>query len=453
MTKSIKNFSRISIKNSYGVSQYHIHKHFSLEGQIALKGLLYIPQAGPKLPWMNQDDNSCNLKLYVKKVLLMENCRELVPVYLNFLTGVIDCEDLPLTVSREMLQESRTVDTIKKIVVKQALQMFSDLTDNDDKYLEFYNEYSRNIKAGYHDDSKNRDKYLKLLRFYTSTSTDKLISLENYVSNMKEGQPGIYYITGDSISVLKNSPYLEKLNSKGYEVLLMTDAIDEYVAQLLEKYGDIEFISVTKSELKFDNEKDSDSKETNKDDYNDLCARIEKTLTHCIEKVVISDRIVDSPCCIVSGMFGLSANMERIIKSQPMENTMTNPMLNSKKILEINVDHPLIQGLDKIKDSGSESDVNDFIIMLYETSTLNSGYDLGNPAAYSKRIFELMNSGLGKLLENSQVSSTSQESTLNSTDSKESKTDEENLENIAEEIDNLPVETDAENVTMNVENK
>ena len=345
---------------------------------------------------MKENDGLNNIKLYVKRVFLSDNCKDLIPHYLNFVKGIVDCEDLPLTVSREMLQESKTVEIIRKVLIKQVLTMFSDLQEDTEKYEEFYKEYSKNIKAGYHEDDKNRQKYLELFRFYSSKSTDKLIKLDDYVNRMKEDQSGIYYIAGENVNILENSPYTEKLKSNDIEVLYFTETIDEYISQILTLYKhdskEIKFICINKDNLELgdkNNEKDKDN--TNK--YEKLCNKIQEVLKENLEKVIVSDRIVDSPCCLVSN---LSANMERIMKSQPLE-TVNNFMINRKKTLEININHPIITGLDKMILLEKDKEfIDELICMLYDTSCLNSGYSLRNSNEYSKRIYKLLDNGINE---------------------------------------------------------
>jgi len=399
-----KNFYKDITKKTYGLNEYYIYKHFSIEGQVSVKGILYIPKCDFNPFMIKENDNSNNIKLYVKRVFLSDNCRDLVPHYLNFVKGIVDCEDLPLTVSREMLQESKTVEIIRKVIIKQILTMFSDLQQDIEKYEEFYKEYSKNIKAGYHEDDKNRQKYLDLFRFYSSKSTDKLIKLDDYINRMKENQSGIYYIAGENVNILENSPYTERLKKNDIEVLYFTETIDEYISQILTSYKhdskDIKFICINKDDLELGEKEDNTEKDIGVK-YEKLCNRIQEVLNDNLEKVIISDRIVDSPCCLVSN---LSANMERIMKSQPLEK-INNYMLNRKKTLEININHPIISGLDKMIVSEKEKEyIDELICMLYDTSCLNSGFSLRNVNEYSKRIYKLLDNGIN--LENENIQET-----------------------------------------------
>ena len=434
-----KNFYKDFNKNSYGLNEYYSNKHFSIEGHVSVKGILYIPKSNFNPFMMKENDGLNNIKLYVKRVFLSDNCKDLIPHYLNFVKGIVDCEDLPLTVSREMLQESKSVEIIRKVVIKQILTMFIDLQDNTEKYEEFYKEYSKNIKAGYHEDEKNRQKYLDLFRFYSSKSTDKLIKLDDYVSRMKEGQSGIYYIAGENVNILENSPYTEKLKSNDIEVLYFTETIDEYISQILTLYKrdskEIKFICINKDNLELDDK--NDEKETaDSNKYEKLCNKIQEVLKENLEKVIVSDRIVDSPCCLVSN---LSANMERIMRSQPLE-TVNNFMLNRKKTLEININHPIITGLDKMILSEKDEDLtNELICMLYDTSCLNSGYSLRNANEYSKRIYKLLDNGINdKNIE--------QKNNLDNT--KDNIEQESNLDNTK---DNIEQESNLDNIMNNIE--
>ena len=434
-----KNFYKDFNKKSYGLNEYYSNKHFSIEGHVSVKGILYIPKSNFNPFMMKENDGLNNIKLYVKRVFLSDNCKDLIPHYLNFVKGIVDCEDLPLTVSREMLQESKSIEIIRKVVIKQILTMFIDLQDDTEKYEEFYKEYSKNIKAGYHEDEKNRQKYLDLFRFYSSKSTDKLIKLDDYVTRMKEGQSGIYYIAGENVNILENSPYIEKLKSNDIEVLYFTETIDEYISQILTLYKhdskEIKFICINKDNLELGDKNDEKEKDnTNK--YEKLCNKIQEVLTENLEKVIVSDRIVDSPCCLVCN---LSANMERIMKSQPLEN-VNNFMLNRKKTLEININHPIITGLNKMILLEKDEEVtNELICMLYDTSCLNSGYSLRNANEYSKRIYKLLDNG---------INDKNIERESNSDNTTENIEKENNLDNTTK---NIEKENNLDNTTENIE--
>jgi len=416
-TEEYKTFYTDLTKKSNAPSEYYKHKHFSVEGNITVKGLLYIPKQNQQMGFMPQVDIQSKIKLHVRRVFISEECKNLIPEYMNFVTGVIDSDDLPLTVSREMLQENKTIDTIKKLVTKQVLSMIDELQVNKDLYNEFYSNYSKNLKLGYHEDQSNRDKISKLLRFYSSKSDQKLISLDEYITNMKEDQPGIYYIAGESISKVADSPFLERLKKKDYEVLFLVDAIDEYVAQNLTTFKDKKLISITKSDIDLgDSEEHKTEIKEKNNAFKHLCDKMKDILGNLVEGVVVSDRIVDSPCCLVTAEWGWSANMERIMKAQPMSNQMGN-FMSPKKTLELNAEHQLVKGIFSKFDTIDQNQLKDFVFMLYETSVLNSGFTLDNPGYYSNRIYHLMEQGLDyfdeKTLEPEAINKESEEELVN----------------------------------------
>jgi len=304
----------------------------------------------------------------------------LMPDYLSFIRGVVDSEDLPLNISREMLQQNKIIGVIKKTLVKKVLGMLNKLEDYDS----FYKNFSKNIKLGICQDDKNRPRLAKLLR-YQSTKSEDPTSLEDYCKRMVDDQKGIYYITGQSMKTVQNSPFIEMLKKCDIECLFMTEAIDEYVVQQLREFEGKKLISVTKDGF----ELDDDTKEQPK--MEKLCKAIKDVLGDEIEKVVVSKRIVDSPCCLVTGQYGYSANMERIMKAQALGNQ--RPMMPSKKILEINPSHPIIVALNE-RFENKEQSVKDIAWLLYEITLLSSGFTLDDPAVFTKRIHGLLKLGL-----------------------------------------------------------
>lgn len=383
-----------SISNDW--DDYLYNDQFSVEGQIEFKSVLFVPKKAPFNMFDDYNTKKSNIKLYVRRVFIMDDCTELIPQYLSFVKGIVDSEDLPLNISREILQENKILKVIKKNITKRCLQMFSDLSENKDDYKTFYEQFSKNIKLGVHEDAVNMSKIAKLLRYSSIQNQDEMTSLDNYISNMPEGQDNIYYITGDSLDSVKNSPFLEKLKVKGYDVLFMVDPIDEYVMMRLTDYENKKFVSVTKEGLNF-GETDSEKQkfEEDKKDTEKLCETMRDILSENIEKVVVSNRLSESPCCLVSSQYGLSANMERIMKAEVLRSNTGLGMNSSKKIMEINPSHPIIKALSNRINTDKESKSNkDLVWLLYDTTLLSSGFTNNNPVQFSNRILKLISLGL-----------------------------------------------------------
>jgi molecular chaperone HtpG len=328
--------------------------------------------------------------------MVIDNCEELLPSYLSFMTGIVDSEDLPLNVSREILQESKILGVIKKNLVKRCLQMFSKLSEDETKYTTFYKHFAKYLKLGIHEDTTNVSKLAKLLRFYSSkNNSDSQISLDTYISNMKENQEYIYYIIGEGKESLENSPFLEKLTSKGYEVLLMTEPIDEFMMIKLNEYKGKKFVSITKEGLEIDNTDDEKIQfQHDKESVKDLLDLIKEVLSEYLEKVEVSNRLSKTPCCLVTTQFNLGPNMERILKAQAMANNLLFDIPN-KKIMEINPSHPIIKSLsNKVRTEKDSENVKDLIWLLYDTTLLSSGFTHENPVQFSNRILRLISLGL-----------------------------------------------------------
>ncbi|XP_042323953.1 endoplasmin [Sceloporus undulatus] len=370
--------------------------HFTAEGEVTFKSILFVPTTAPRGLFDEYGSKKSDfIKLYVRRVFITDDFHDMMPKYLNFIKGVVDSDDLPLNVSRETLQQHKLLKVIRKKLVRKTLDMIKKIAE--EKYNDtFWKEFGTNIKLGVIEDHSNRTRLAKLLRFQSSHHDSNLTSLDQYVERMKEKQDKIYFMAGSSRKEAESSPFVERLLRKGYEVIYLTEPVDEYCIQALPEFDNKRFQNVAKEGVKFEeSEKSKEAREALEKEYEPLLNWMkDKALKDKIEKAVLSQRLTQSPCALVASQYGWSGNMERIMKAQAYQtgkDISTNYYASQKKTFEINPRHPVIKDmLRRVQENEDDQTVADLAVVLFETATLRSGYLLPDTKEYGERIERML---------------------------------------------------------------
>merc|ERR1711977_322828 len=412
------------------------YTHFNAEGEIEFKSILFLPKKAPFDMMDNYWQKKSEVKLFVRRVLVADKFEDLLPRYLNFVKGVVDSDDLPLNVSREQLQQSKILKVISKKLVRKILELMKKLAKEEDSgdddedeekedeeekeekkdkkdeesgWSKFYKEFAKNLKMGCYEDDSNRSKLSKLLRFQTSKSEGKDISLDKYLDRMAESQESIYYMSGESLDIIAKAPAMQVFKKKDLEVLMLSDHLDEPCIQKLADYEGKKFVSIQKADVKLDETEEEKKRFSKlKDMYKPLTDWWKEKLTDFtekgamkdagvkIEKVEISKRLTDSPVVVVTSQFGYSAQQEKIMKAQAFQNKDQVSMMSGRKTLEINANHPVVVDLlAKVKADKEDAAAIDTAQVLFQTALIESGYEIADPSALVNRVYRLMSKELG----------------------------------------------------------
>lgn len=359
--------------------------HFTIEGSQLFTGLLFLPKRPPFD--MHMRDSASGIKLHVKRVFVMDDCEALLPEYLRFVRGVVDSDDLPLNVSREVLQQDRLVGQIKKQVTKKVLSMIEELAEErPEDFLKFWADFGKVLKEGIHSDFANKDRIAKLLR-YASSTQDTPTSLSDYLERMPEGQESIYYISGPDVDFLQKSPHIEGLKAKGYEVLFFVDPVDEWVASALTEFEGKKLVSATKGEIELEEKSEEEAKERD-ETFGTLLATAKEILGERVEGIRMSDRLTDSPVCLVSGEHAAGANMERILAAAGAGAGLPG---FGGRTMELNAKHPLIKVINGLLGEAEHAaKVKDWVELLYDQALLTEGSKIKDPAGFASRMNALL---------------------------------------------------------------